>query len=318
MRLLALAGVVVVLTAACSAADLVPDGSTAALPTATAVPATVWFRTDEPGTSLLTSAQRSLPLDGDPIRHALEELIAGPADSEGLPVLPPDVTIEGVDVRDGTAWVELDGDLNPPPQPPPSGPTAPLLGIAAIANTLTEFPSVSQVRLQVDGDADLGGWGLPEVLVRDESFLAPPAENDPSPPLSVFSAATRTVGEDAGEDSDAHVDGIRVIDRLGYVRVVVELAGPGGGDVAELPPAEAVGEDGAVRLSIAGVPAEGLPVSVDGPASADGSAPVVDHIDVHAEDGVLELLVRVPDRELPLFALLTDVSPSRIILDVKK
>ena len=351
-RVRAVLGVVLVLAlAACAnAAPADTAFSSAATndvpPTPSTVPITLYFRDD--GTSLLEATQREIPRSEDPAREALELLIDGPAEGNGQPVVPSDVRIVAFSVRDGVAHVVLDGKLDGAELPQAvssgSGPAAaaagaeqPLLSLAAIANTLTEFPSITAVSLTTDDEPGaFSGWGMPGTLVRDESFVGPPPANDPFSALSSFTTTLQSIGARtpsvaAGPSPPPAVVGARIVDRLAYTRIIIQLEQPtGSGAVTTAPSAPAAtpvpateaapSEDG-ISLSIAdatlasdvaGVlagPGGGVEEVVLRSADTPGPAgiPGKIQIDVHAEDG----------RTRP-FHLLSDANPTRIILDVKK
>ncbi|MGI6547712.1 MAG: GerMN domain-containing protein [Bacillota bacterium] len=104
-------------------------------------------------------------------RAALQELIAGPRKGSNLtPVLPTDAQILDFTVQDGLATVNLDEAA----KKYAGGSTGEAIVIAAIVNTLTEFPDIDQVQILLHGqtDASLGGhFILDEHFRRQENMI---------------------------------------------------------------------------------------------------------------------------------------------------
>jgi hypothetical protein len=288
-------------------------------PTPATVPVALYFR-DEGEEAALLRVKREIAPTGEPARAALELLIAGPTGGEGLPVLPADITVEEFSVADEEARIVVDGDLGSSSSAASDGPRSGLLGLAAIANTLTEFPSISSVVLDSDDDsgAVFAGWGRPDKLVRDESFIAPLGENDPISAMETFTTAPQAVG--SADVSPSTVAGVRVLDRLTHVRLIVELAdvdseSGGGSTIVGAPRAEALAAGDHIALRIGGLDlSAGVPAVVEGPGGA------IEEVALRAavEDDELALQIRSGGGRVHPFHLLTDVSPTRILLDVKK
>ena len=287
-------------------------------PTPDTVPVTLYFRSAVPKTSELVAVEREIARTDDPARRALELLIAGPKPSEGLPVLPTDMDIRQFAVEDEIAYMVLDGDLDEGPQEGPV-PDAGLLALAALANTLTQFPSITSVKLRTPAGERpvVDGWGVPPTLVRDETFIGPD-ENDPIPDVAAFSTGPQVLspptydGPAASASSSAvRVASVRVVDRLTYVRIVVELDADT--DRVPIPQAEALATGNALRLRLADITVSSeLPSVIEGPGGA------VAEVTVQPEDGDLLLAIRSERRRVHPFHLLTHGNPPRIILDVKK
>ncbi|HEY3314591.1 MAG TPA: GerMN domain-containing protein [Bacillota bacterium] len=119
-------------------------------------PVTVYFVTSTPSEMYLSPVKRLVAKAGDPLVQAIQELIRGPeAGSNLTPVLPAETRVLGVKVKDGTAYVDFSQEvmkLN-------VGARGEALTLAAIADTLTEFPEVKQVQILVAGKAveSIGG-----------------------------------------------------------------------------------------------------------------------------------------------------------------
>jgi hypothetical protein len=319
------------LTAGCAASsspDLLTTFATSAptdVPaTPSTVPVTLYFRSDATGESMLVPVEREIPRGDEPARRALEMLIEGPQEDEGLPVVPADTVIEEFAVVDDTARVVLRGALDEGATAEAAqGPRGSLLTLAAIADTLTEFPSITTVALEavdLDEHTAFDGWGIPDALVRDETFIEPAGTNDPFPALATFSINPQEVGSPAAAvvDDGAHgadgvpVAGVRVIDRLTYVRVVIEFAEQGG-DLEALPWARARALGQEIAVTVRGAAVDGPPVQHDGPGG-----PVAEVSLTPEDGGALTLSVSGAPIEPQPFHLMTEHSPSRLLLDVKK
>lgn len=286
-------------------------------PTPATVPVTLYFRASEIEEPTLVRVEREVAKSGDPARAALEMLITGPGASEGLPVLPDGVRIEEFSVTDEVARIVINGDVSRSSAAIDDHPRSDLLGLAAIANTLTEFPSITSVLLESDDDtaAAFAGWGLPKRLVRDESFIGPPDENDAFSALSSFTTAPQIVG--SADVPPRAVAGIRVVNRLTYVRLIVELASPESSEPTDVgtPRAEALAAGDHVALQISG-----LDLSTEVPAVVEGPGGAIEEVALRAaaDDGTLALQIRSASGRVRPFHLLTENSPTRILLDVKK
>lgn len=290
---------------------------------------TVYFRSGEGSSAYLVPVTKETEITDDLPLAAVQHLIAGPRgeDESGLSAaLPPETQVLDLLVAEGTAHLDLSREVisraarvNPTDEHE-------ALALAAIAGTLTEFPTIEQVRLSVEGHqtgsrrgldvgAFWGGWGLPEVLVRDESSMVEPGEGDGVPPLDSFSTEDQDVG--APPDGPLAVTRVRVRDRVTYLRVIVELADVGDPDAsAAVPPARVREDGGRIVLEIDDIAAydadlePGQRVEVEGPAF-DGV--VVE--DTDRPDQVRITVLPTSPQEFWLHDL---SSPTRVILDVRK
>lgn len=290
---------------------------------------TVYFRTGEGSSAYLVPVTKETAITDDLPLAAVQHLIAGPRgeDESGLSAaLPPETQVLDLLVADGTAHLDLSREVISRAAGVNPSDEHEALALAAIAGTLTEFPTIEQVRLSVEGHqtgaprgldvgAFWGGWGLPEVLVRDESIMVEPGEGDGVPPLDSFSAEDQDIG--APPDEPLAVTRVRVRDRVTYLRVIVELADVGDPDAsAAVPPARVREDGGRIVLEIDDIAAydadlePGQRVEVEGPAF-DGV--VVE--DTDRPDQVRISVLPTSPREFWLHDL---SSPTRVILDVRK
>lgn len=134
-------------------------------------PLTLYFVKNTPTEMYLTPVKRAVAKVGDPLKQAMEELIKGPEAGGGLgPVLPADTKVLGVTVKNGVAYV----DFSPEVRRLNVGARGEALALAAIANTLTEFPGVKQVQILVSGKVidSLGGhFSADRPLSRNETVV---------------------------------------------------------------------------------------------------------------------------------------------------
>ncbi len=110
--------------------------------------------------------------DTDNLKEAaLQQMIEGPAeDSPLFTVAPPETQILGLEVEQGTATVDFSSEIATYAE----GSTGETLVIAAIVNTLSEFPDIDQVVILVEGEegVSLGGhYVLSEPLERFEDMI---------------------------------------------------------------------------------------------------------------------------------------------------
>lgn len=103
------------------------------------------------------------------LKNALFQMIQLDRQS-AWPVLPTGLTVKDVNVKDGTAVIDLSDEL----KHLSGGTTAQTLFLAMFVNTATEFPNVKQVVFQMEGQpiASLGGhFDMTRPFKRDESLI---------------------------------------------------------------------------------------------------------------------------------------------------
>ncbi|MHB0885964.1 MAG: GerMN domain-containing protein [Bacillota bacterium] len=134
-------------------------------------PVTLYFIKNTTTEMYLTRVQRLVAKTGDPLTQAMEELIKGPEAGAGLnPVLPADTRVLSVTVKNGIAYV----DFSPEVRRLNVGAQGEALALAAIADTLTEFPEVKQVQILVQGkviETLAGHFATDRPLPRNETVV---------------------------------------------------------------------------------------------------------------------------------------------------
>ncbi|GFP31243.1 GerMN domain-containing protein, partial [Candidatus Hakubella thermalkaliphila] len=123
---------------------------------------------------------------------ALQGLIKGPATDDLLPTLPSTTTVLSLEIENGLCTVNFSKEiLFDAYQVGPSA-TGEALALGSIANTLTEFPQIQEVKILIEGksEGEVDRWpvenfwghvGIYESLTRDESIIGPPFEPDDQP-----------------------------------------------------------------------------------------------------------------------------------------
>ncbi|MBP1764298.1 MAG: Lipoprotein LpqB, GerMN protein [Firmicutes bacterium] len=107
----------------------------------------------------------------DPVRASMEMLIAGPESRELEAIVPQGTALRSITVKDHVAYVDFSNAII---KKNPGGATTELLLVGAIANTLTEFPDISGVRILVEGkqvETLTGHADLTGVLGRSEEMI---------------------------------------------------------------------------------------------------------------------------------------------------
>jgi hypothetical protein len=286
---------------------------------------TIYLREGDGPSARLEPVVREVPVSDDLPRLAVELLLAGPnEDEEGLEApLPTSTVLQDLVIEGAVATVDLSADVLRDAAAVEASPANEALALAAIANTLTEFTSIEEVVITVDGgrDADAaafwGGWGLPEVLVRDETVIgAAQAEGEGVVELTRFSAEEQSTG--SSTSAPVEVAGVRVRDRITHTRFVIELVDPDDG-VATVPVVRVRRVGGDERDGPADVsPTSGSALGGDEPTALDVDPDDFDGARVALDPvaGTLTLTVEpAAPRDHWLHSL---TNPTRIILDVRK
>jgi hypothetical protein len=103
----------------------------------------VWFA-DDRGLRVTYSTRAETPAVG---AASLEDLLAGPFSSKLSTAVPEGTRLLGLDIADGVATVDLSSEFERG-----SGSLAERLRLAQVTFTLTQFPTVDGVALEIDGE----------------------------------------------------------------------------------------------------------------------------------------------------------------------
>jgi len=114
---------------------------------------------------------RKVSAGQDPVRSSMEMLIVGPESRELEAIVPQGTVLRNITIKDHVAYVDFSNAII---KKNPGGSTTELLLVGAIANTLTEFPDISGVRILVEGkqvETLTGHADLTGVLGRSEEMI---------------------------------------------------------------------------------------------------------------------------------------------------
>lgn len=124
------------------------------------------------------AVQENLPL------VALQELIKGPATGDLNPTLPSTTKVLSLETENGLCTVNLSKEIIFDANQVGVSGTTEALALGSIANTLTEFPQIQEIKILIEGmsEGEIDGrlvqnfWGhigIYENLKRDESLIRP-------------------------------------------------------------------------------------------------------------------------------------------------
>ncbi len=145
---------------------------------------TLYFMGSTPTSFYLVPEKRTIPYTQAVARAAVEELIKGPAAGSSLTAILPDtVKVLDVSVSDGVCTLNLSKEiLTDKAKAGGAGAEVEGLALASIADTLTEFPAIQKVKLEIEGKQSgvvdgfhvedfWGHVGLDEYLQRNMSVV---------------------------------------------------------------------------------------------------------------------------------------------------
>lgn len=107
----------------------------------------VLYFADESGT-YLQQETRKIPKNESIARTTIAALIDGPTGSGLLPTIPAATILDDINIKEGLCTVDFSSELI---DNHPGGMTAEELTVYSIVNTLTQFQSVDEVKILVDG-----------------------------------------------------------------------------------------------------------------------------------------------------------------------
>lgn len=119
----------------------------------------------------LVKEQHPVAATKEVAKAAIEQLVNGPTESGHYSVIPNGSRLLGISIQDNVATVDFSREFV---DNHPGGSSAEILTIFSIVNTLTEYPSVTSVRFQVEGkniSSIAGHYDLSEPVKRDESLI---------------------------------------------------------------------------------------------------------------------------------------------------
>lgn len=119
----------------------------------------------------LVSEIQVVPNSDHPAKTAIERLIAGTKQPDLVSVIPPGTKLRGISIKEHVAYVDFNDKLV---KNNGGGSAGEILLVAAIVNTLTEFPEVQKVQILVEGkkvDTISGHLDTSEPLSRSEKII---------------------------------------------------------------------------------------------------------------------------------------------------
>jgi spore germination protein GerM len=131
----------------------------------------VYYPNDE-GERLVAVSRKVKVSDGtDKYTAALKSLMEGTKEQGQSTIIPRQVKLRSVKVKDGVATVDFSGDII---KHFVGGSTGEEMLVGSVVNTLTEFPEVTSVRILIDGnpvESLAGHMDLTMPIKRMESIL---------------------------------------------------------------------------------------------------------------------------------------------------
>jgi len=123
------------------------------------------------GDGKLVAEQREIPKVVGIARETIHQLCAGPENVELEPTLPVGTKLLDINIKDGLCTVDFSGELV---EMHSGGSEAEYLTVYSIVNTLTQFSTVEQVQILVEGhiiETIAGHVGVATPLVRDDDII---------------------------------------------------------------------------------------------------------------------------------------------------
>jgi spore germination protein GerM len=112
-----------------------------------------------------------VPVDSHPARTAIELLLAGTKNPELVGIMPEGTQLKNLTIKDHIAYVDFNDKLI---KRNGGGSSSEILLVAAIVDTLTEFPDIQQVQILVNGkkiETISGHMDTSEPLSRSEKII---------------------------------------------------------------------------------------------------------------------------------------------------
>lgn len=152
---------------------------------------------DNTGKALIKE-ERALPKTLSVARETISEWLKGPSQGKGLTAVAPATTLLDIAVKDGVATVDLSKEFTEP-----VGKVSQEVAVYGLVNTLTQFPTVHQVKIRVEGKplTKLGTLDLSNLSYK-EGFVKGTA----SPTAPAGSSGTSSKSGSQSEDVQAKAD----------------------------------------------------------------------------------------------------------------
>jgi hypothetical protein len=125
----------------------------------------------------LVKEERTLPKTVSVARETINEWLKGPVQGKGQAAVAPATTLRDIAIKDGVATVDLSKEFAEP-----FGKVSQELAVYGLVNTLTQFPTVHEVKIRVEGkpltklgNLDLNNLSYKEGIVKDTATPSVPA-----------------------------------------------------------------------------------------------------------------------------------------------
>lgn len=152
------------------AAEPTPDSVTVLTDMMDKITVVLYFANDQ---GYLVAEQRDIPKVDGLARVTMQELAKGSQGGMGLlPTLPVGTQLRDINIRDGLCIVDFTGEIK---ENHAGGSIGELLTVYSIVNTLSQFASVQEVQILVNGqfvETLAGHVEINQPLSRDDSVIA--------------------------------------------------------------------------------------------------------------------------------------------------
>ncbi len=122
----------------------------------------------------LVAERRTIPKTLGIARAAIHELIKGPTAESGLdPSIPPGTRLRDIKIKDGLATVDFSEEIQ---SKHPGGSAGESITVDSIVNCLTQFPSVQEVQILIEGrvvETLAGHLDISKPLERHADLIRP-------------------------------------------------------------------------------------------------------------------------------------------------
>lgn len=125
----------------------------------------------------LVKEERTLPKTLSVARETINEWLKGPVQGKGQAAVAPATTLLDIAIKDGVATVDLSKEFTQP-----LGKVSQEAAVYGLVNTLTQFPTVHEVKIRVEGKAltklgnlDMNNLSYKEGIVNDPGTKSVPA-----------------------------------------------------------------------------------------------------------------------------------------------
>lgn len=156
----------------------------------------------------LVKEERTLPKTLSVARETITEWLKGPAQGKGQAAVAPTTTLLDIAVKDGVATVDLSKEFTEPVSK-----VSQEMTVYGLVNTLTQFPTVHQVKIKVEGkpltklgNLDLSKLSYKEGFVKDTATPSAPAGSSGSSGTSSNKSGVPSTDVKAKSDSPSLVE----------------------------------------------------------------------------------------------------------------